>query len=186
MIEAVLVTVLPVGFLMVLFGGGALFKKRKIDQDGKAPINRTLFYASKYSILILWAAMVVQSWGISISFIEVPRFLQVIALFFWFSGFALLYYGRFKLGNSFRLGTPREDTSLAVDGFYRLSRNPMYVGMYATLGASALYTLNPIVMVLAGFVVAVHYAIVLAEEEHMQNVFGQKYLDYCHRVRRYV
>jgi protein-S-isoprenylcysteine O-methyltransferase Ste14 len=186
MIEAVLVTVLPVGFLMVLFGGGALFKKRKIDQDGKAPINRTLFYASKYSILILWAAMVVQSWGISISFIEVPRFLQVIALFFWFSGFALLYYGRFKLGNSFRLGTPREDTSLAVDGFYRLSRNPMYVGMYATLGASALYTLNPIVMVLAGFVVAVHHAIVLAEEEHMQNVFGQKYLDYCHRVRRYV
>jgi len=186
MIEAALVTILPVGFLIILFGGGALFLRKNIDQDGKAPINRTLFYASKYSIIILWAAMVVQSWGISISSIEVPRFLQGIALVFWFSGFVLLYYGRFKLGNSFRLGTPKEDTSLTVDGLYTLSRNPMYVGMYATLGASALYTLNPMVMLLAGFVVAVHHTIVLAEEEHMQKVFGENYLDYCTRVRRYI
>ena len=186
MIEAALVTILPVGFLIILFGGGALFLRKNIDQDGKAPINRTLFYASKYSIIILWAAMVVQSWGISISSIEVPRFLQGIALVFWFSGFVLLYYGRFKLGNSFRLGTPKEDTSLTVDGLYTLSRNPMYVGMYATLGASALYTLNPMVILLAGFVVAVHHTIVLAEEEHMQKVFGENYLDYCTRVRRYI
>jgi protein-S-isoprenylcysteine O-methyltransferase Ste14 len=186
MIEAALVTILPVGFLIILFGGGALFLRKNIDQDGKAPINRTLFYASKYSIIILWAAMVIQSWGISISFIEVPRFLQVIALFFWFFGFVFLYYGRFKLGNSFRLGTPKEDTSLTVDGLYKLSRNPMYVGMYATIVASALYTLNPIVMLLAGFVVAVHHSIVLAEEDHMQKVFCQEYLDYCNHVRRYI
>ena len=186
MIETALVTILPVGFLIILFGGGALFLRRNIDQDGKAPINRTLFYTSKYSIIILWAAMVIQSWGISISFIEVPRFLQVIALLFWFFGFVLLYYGRFKLGNSFRLGTPKEDTSLTVDGLYKLSRNPMYVGMYATLVASALYTLNPMVILLAGFVVAVHHTIVLAEEKHMQKVFGQKYLDYRNCVRRYV
>ena len=186
MIEAALVTILPVGFLIILFGGGALFLRKNIDQDGKAPINRTLFYASKYSIIILWGAMVVQSWGVSISFAEVPRLLQVIALFFWFFGFVLLYYGRFKLGNSFRLGTPKEDTSLTVDGLYKLSRNPMYVGMYATLVASALYTLNPMVILLAGFVVAVHHTIVLAEEKHMQKVFGQKYLDYRNCVRRYV
>jgi protein-S-isoprenylcysteine O-methyltransferase Ste14 len=186
MFEAVLVTILPLGFLIILFGGGALFLRKNIDQDGKAPINRTLFYASKYSILILWGAMVIQSWGISISSIEVPRFLQVIALLYWFLGFVLLYYGRLKLGNSFRLGTPREDTSLTVDGLYKVSRNPMYVGMYATIGASALYTLNPIVILLAGFVVAVHHTIVLAEEEHMQKVFGQEYLDYRNCVRRYV
>ena len=77
MIEAVVVTILPVGFLIVLFGGGALFLRKNIEQDGKAPINRTLFYISKYSIIILWAAMVIQSWGISISFIEVPYGLRI-------------------------------------------------------------------------------------------------------------
>ena len=186
MIEALLVTIFPVGFLGVLFGGGAIFLRKNIEQDGEAPINRTLFYASKYSILVLWGAMVIQSWGISISFVEVPRFLQLIALLFWILGFTLLYLGRFKMGESFRLGTPKEDTSLKVDGLFRLSRNPMYVGMYATMVASSLYTLNPAVIFLAVFVIAIHHSIVMAEENHMEKVFGQEYSDYRNRVRRYI
>jgi protein-S-isoprenylcysteine O-methyltransferase Ste14 len=186
MIEAVLVTIFPVGFLIVLFGGGALFLRRNIEQDGEAPINRTLFYASKYSVLVLWGAMVIQSWGISISFVEVPRFLQLIALLFWILGFSLLYGGRYKMGDSFRLGTPKEDTGLRMDGLFRLSRNPMYVGMYATIAASALYTLNPLVILLGIFVIVVHQKIVIAEEKHMQKVFGQEYSDYCNRVGRYI
>ncbi|WP_321506664.1 PEMT/PEM2 methyltransferase family protein [uncultured Methanoregula sp.] len=186
MIEAALVTILPAGFLIVLFYGGALFLRRNIEQDGEAPINRTLFYASKYSILVLWGAMVIQSWGVSISFVEVPRFLQLIALFLWVSGFALLYLGRFTLGDSFRFGTPGEDTRLKVNGLFRLSRNPMYVGMYVTMVASALYTLNPVVVLLGVFVIVIHHTIVMAEEEHMQKVFGQEYLDYCDRIRRYI
>jgi protein-S-isoprenylcysteine O-methyltransferase Ste14 len=186
MIEATLVTVLPVGFLIVLFGGGALFLKRKIGQDGEAPINRTLFYASKYSVLVLWGAMVIQSWGIDLSFNGVPRFLQLTALPLWVAGFAFLYLGRLMMGDSFRLGTPREETSLRVDGLFRLSRNPMYVGMYATMAASALYTLSPVVVLLGVFVIAIHHTIVIAEEEHMQNVFGREYLEYRSRVRRYI
>ena len=186
MIEAVLVTIFPAGFLIVLFGGGALFLRRNIEQDGEAPINRTLFYASKYSVVVLWGAMVIQSWGISISFIEVPRFLQLIALLLWVSGFVLLYLGRFTMGDSFRLGTPREDTSLRTDGLFRLSRNPMYVGMYATIVASALYTLNPVVVLLGVFVIAVHHRIVLAEEKHLRTMFDRKYSVYCSRVRQYI
>ena len=144
MIEAVLVTILPVGFLIIIFLGGALFLKKKISQDGEAPINRTLFYASKWSIMILWGAMALASWGIGFSPVQVPRLLQLIALAFWCAGFALLYLGRFKMGDSFRLGTPKEDTSLKTDGLFRLSRNPMYVGVYATIVAASLYTLNPV------------------------------------------
>ena len=176
MIEAVLVTILPAGFLIVLFGGGALFSKRKIEQDGEAPINRTLFYASKYSILVLWGAMVVQSWGIRISIIEVPRALQLIALLFWVCGFAFMYLGRFTMGDSFRLGTPEEDTRLRTDGLFRVSRNPMYVGVYLIIAASALYTAKP----------ARHPArqyssspsttgSFCAEENHLRNVFGREY-----------
>ena len=186
MIEAVLVTTLPVGFLIIIFLGGALFQKKKISQDGEAPINRNLFYASKWSIVVLWGAMALASWGIGFSPVQVPRLLQLIALVFWCAGFALLYLGRFKLGESFRLGTPKEDTSLKTDGLFRLSRNPMYVGVYATIAASSLYTLSPFVILTGAFVIAVHHAIVLAEEDHLQTVFGQKYTEYCSRVRRYV
>jgi len=186
MIEAVLVTILPVGFLIILFWGGALFLKKKISQDGEAPINRTLFYASKWSITILWGAMALASWGIGFTPFQLPRFLQLIALAFWCAGFTLLYLGRFKLGDSFRLGTPKEDTSLKTDGLFRLSRNPMYVGVYVTIMASSLYTGNPAVILLGAFVVAVHHAIVLEEEKHMHRVFSREYSAYCSRVRRYI
>lgn len=186
MIETFVVTIFPTIFLIVLFGGGSLFRRKKIDQDGTAPINRTLFYASKYSILILWGAMVLQSWGINISPVEVPILVKWISLFLWIFGFLLLFIGRFGLGSSFRIGTPKESTNLRADGIYRFSRNPMYLGVYATVLASVLYTLNPVVLLLAVFVIAVHHKIVLAEEEHMRKVFGQEYVDYCRRVRRYL
>lgn len=186
MIGAVAVTILPVGFLVILFGGGALFLREHIEQDGEAPINRTLFYVSKYSIIVLWGAMVLQFWGIDLSFFEVPLFLRVIGLGSWFFGFALLYTGRFEMGSSFRLGTPRERTRLKVDGLFRLSRNPMYVGMYATVVAPALSTLNPAVIFLGACVIAIHHSIVLAEETHMREVFGREYSEYRNRVRRYI
>jgi protein-S-isoprenylcysteine O-methyltransferase Ste14 len=186
MIESALVTILPAGFLIVLFGGGVIFLKRKIEQDGEAPINRTLFYASKYAILVLWGAMVMQSWGIRISVVDVPRALQLIALLFWVCGFAFMYLGRFTMRDSFRLGTPKEDTSLRTDGLFRISRNPMYVGVYLTIAASTLYTTNPLVILLGVFVITVHHRIVRAEEKHLRNVFGREYSEYCSRVRQYI
>ena len=130
--------------------------------------------------------MALASWGIGFTPFQVPRLLQLIALAFWCAGFVLLYIGRFKLGDSFRLGTPKEDTSLKTDGLFRLSRNPMYVGVYATIVAASLYILHPVVILLGAFVVTVHHAIVLEEEKHMQKVFSQEYSAYCSRVRRYV
>lgn len=186
MIEAIAVSILPVGFLIILFGGGALFLQKNIEQDGSAPIHRTLFYLSKYLILALWGAMVLQIWGINISFTGVPLLLQVIGLVSWFFGFALLYIGRFEMGSSFRLGIPKEQTHLRVDGLFRLSRNPMYVGMYATVVAPAIYTLNPVVIVLGLFVISVHHFIVLSEENHMREMFGLEYTGYCSSVRRYM
>ena len=62
----------------------------------------------------------------------------------------------------------------------------MYLGVYATVHAPALSILNPIVILLAAFVIAVHHKIVLAGEKYMQKAFGQEYVDYCHRLKRYV
>ncbi len=186
MVESVVVTIFPVVFLVVLFGGGALLRRRNIDMDGQPPIDRKIFYISKYSIVGLWFAMVVQSWGISLSLINVPHWLKWCSLFLWICGFMLLFIGRFGLADSFRIGSPKESTSLKVNGLYRFSRNPMYLGVYTTILACVLYTLNPIALLVGIFAVAVHHRIVLAEEQHLQKVFGQEYADFCHRVRRYL
>ncbi|MHB9028141.1 MAG: methyltransferase family protein, partial [Candidatus Latescibacterota bacterium] len=98
----------------------------------------------------------------------------------------LLFSGRFGMGNSFRIGSPMENTSLIITGLFRFSRNPMYLGVYATLLGSVLYTLNPVVLIVGIFIIGVHHRIVLAEEDFMRMTFGRQYADYCCRVRRYL
>ncbi len=186
MIEALIVTFFPVAFLILLFGGGEVFRRNNIEQGGEAPIDRVLFHISKYSILVVWGAMALESWGIGLSVLEAPAAVTGIALALWVFGFIFLFLGRFGLGSSFRLGTPKESTSLRTSGLYSVSRNPMYLGVYATVIASVLYTLNPLIWVLGAFVVVVHHRIVLAEEKHMRIAFGREYDEYYRRVGRYV
>ena len=186
MVEPIVVTLSPVLFLVILFGGAALLRRRNIDMDGAPPIDKRIFYISKYSIVGLWGAMVLQSWGVNLSFVRVPGWLKGIALFLWVAGFLLLFIGRLGLADSFRIGSPKESTRLKVDGLFRFSRNPMYLGVYATIVASVLYTLNPIMFLVGAFVIAVHHRIVLAEEQYLRKAFGEEYANYCGRVRRYL
>lgn len=186
MIEKLLITLFPVLFLIVLFGGGALFRRKNIDIDGDPPIGRTVFYLSKYSIILMWAVMVIQNWGVDISIVTIPNFLHDISVCLWVFGFTLLLMGRLEMGNSFRIGSPRESTGLKVNGLFRFSRNPMYLGVYSTLLAPMLCTLNPFLIIVGVFIIVVHHRIVLAEEKFLEKEFGAEYLDYRSRVRRYI
>jgi protein-S-isoprenylcysteine O-methyltransferase Ste14 len=186
MIEPLAVTLLPVAFLIVLFGGGELFRRRRIDMGGTPPIAPLPFAGSKYAIVALWAATALHSWGVGLSVIPVPQPARWLALALWGAGFLLLLAGRLELGGSFRIGSPREHTTMQTAGLFRFSRNPMYLGVFATLIASVLYTMNPVILLVAVFVVAVHHRIVLAEEQHLHSAFGEAYLAYCQQVRRYL
>jgi protein-S-isoprenylcysteine O-methyltransferase Ste14 len=186
MIEPLSVTILPIGFMIVLIGSEKLLLSKNIDMGGEPPIGKTLFSSSKYSILLLWAAMIAHSWGINLSFMKTPELLKWVSLCIWVTGFVLLFIGRLGLGDSFRIGSPKESTNLKVDGFFRFSRNSMYLGVYTTLFASVLYTLNPLLFIIGAYVVIVHHKIILAEEQYLQKVFGEQYTEYCHHVRRYL
>ena len=186
MLQPLFVTLLPVLFLAGLIQRALAFRRRHVDMDGTPPISKALFVSSKWAIVLVWVAMVIQSWSGTFSFINVPSLLTSVSLVLWVVGFALLFTGRSGLGDSFRIGSPNEPTGLKQTGLYRFSRNPMYVGVYTTLCAAILGTPNPILLLIAMYVIGVHHRIVLAEEAHLHDVFGEEYRTYCNRVRRYV
>jgi protein-S-isoprenylcysteine O-methyltransferase Ste14 len=78
-------------------------------------------------------------------------------------------------------------TTLVVDGAYRRTRNPMYVGMAFLYGgfAFALGTLVALVVLPVVLIVIDRYAIA-REEHYMERRFGGEYVDYKRRVRRWV
>jgi len=76
---------------------------------------------------------------------------------------------------------------VVTGGIYRLSRNPMYVGLTALLANWAVFLAVP----LAGigpivFALFMHRFQILPEERVMAEKFGREYLDYKQRVRRWV
>jgi protein-S-isoprenylcysteine O-methyltransferase Ste14 len=186
MFEPVFIAAFPVLFLIVLAVGRAALRRRKIDMEGLPPIKRSVFLLSKLALLIPWTAMCLQALGVNLSPFRVPPLLRWIALSFWAIGFGLALAGRLGLGSSFRVGCPREDTTLRTDGIFRISRNPIYLGLDLTFFAAALFTLNPLVLIIGAGSAAIHHRIILAEEECLQKTHGQAYAEYCRRVSRYL
>jgi protein-S-isoprenylcysteine O-methyltransferase Ste14 len=81
----------------------------------------------------------------------------------------------------------RPTTAIATEGPYRLTRNPAYVGMalvYVGIAvcSQALWVLLPLPVVLA----IIDRGVIAREERYLERKFGQEYLDYKRRVRRWV
>ncbi len=184
--EGFITIILPFVFLMNLLISEFLFKKRHINIDGKPPIKKTLFFAAKYLVLPVWAAMGIHAFGIGYSAFPNYVSLRFVAILLWIIGFIGLFIGKATLGRSFRLGTPMEPTVFNINGPYKISRNPMYVSLNLTLIASTLYTCSPGVLLLSVFIIIVHHYIILAEEAWLQHTFGQIYESYCQNVPRYI
>jgi protein-S-isoprenylcysteine O-methyltransferase Ste14 len=186
MIESIFITIFPFLFLILLFFGEKLFHNKNFDAGGKPPINKIIFLSSKYSIIVLWIIVIIKSWGWNISMLQIPASIKYLSLILWVLGFSLLFVGRFGMGSSFRIGQPKENISLTTTGLFKISRNPMYLGVYATILASIVYTANVFVLLIGVFVIIVHHKIVLSEEKYLQQKFTKKYDDYCIKVRRYI
>jgi protein-S-isoprenylcysteine O-methyltransferase Ste14 len=76
---------------------------------------------------------------------------------------------------------------LVVRGLYRFSRNPMYVGvMLILIGEAIMAQSVPLWIYLVVVFIAFNLFIVLHEEPRLRKDFGQEYLDYCQKVRRWI
>ena len=78
-------------------------------------------------------------------------------------------------------------SSLVVTGIFKLSRNPMYVGMTTLLLAWALYLRAPWAAIgPPAFALFIRRFQILPEERVMQAKFGAAYDDYRRRVGRWL
>ncbi|MFO7278147.1 MAG: isoprenylcysteine carboxylmethyltransferase family protein [Pseudomonadota bacterium] len=90
-----------------------------------------------------------------------------------------------------RAGTPvvpfERSTALVTDGIYRVTRNPMYLGMILVLiGTAVLFgTVTPWLPVPV-FIWIIQTRFVRAEERFLEELFGEEYLAYRRRVRRWL
>ncbi len=78
-------------------------------------------------------------------------------------------------------------SALVTTGPMRISRNPMYLGMAMIIaGTGWLLVSTPVMLSGLVFVLIVQKYFIISEEEALNRLFGEEYLDYRKRVRRWL
>jgi protein-S-isoprenylcysteine O-methyltransferase Ste14 len=115
---------------------------------------------------------------------EVHPLLRYVGMILIVTGFVLGLMAMASLG--FRRSFGQEVNVLKQTGLYALTRNPQIVLFSPLIFGVALrwpswYAVGWVVL----FAATIHL-MVLTEEEHLHEVFGEEYVRYCQRVPRYL
>ena len=89
--------------------------------------------------------------------------------------------------DSWRAGIPVKDkTELVTDGIYAYSRNPAFLGFDLQYIGMLLMFCNLLTGMFTVFAIVMLHLQILQEERYLTATFGTAYLDYRHRVFRYL
>jgi protein-S-isoprenylcysteine O-methyltransferase Ste14 len=82
---------------------------------------------------------------------------------------------------------PQSTSSLVSWGVYRVTRNPMYLGFFFGLMGWAILLSNPIALLfLPVFTLYIHMFQIVPEERVLTSLFGEEFLTYKSRSRRWL
>jgi len=103
-------------------------------------------------------------------------------------GLALNVWGAYTMSRARTPINPYRPVADIVDwGPFRLSRNPLYVGLNLVfLGLTLLINSAWGILLLVALLVVMHYGVILREERYLESRFGEAYREYCRKVRRYL
>lgn len=114
-------------------------------------------------------------------------FLKITTATYWFyAGFVIYGLGVLLcLVSVLNFAQPAE-AGINLNGLYRISRNPMYVAYFIYFLGCVLLTQSLILLIiLLVFQISAHW-IILSEERWCIRKFGEEYINYMNKVRRYI
>lgn len=83
--------------------------------------------------------------------------------------------------------SPEKTNTLVLNGLYRFSRNPMYLGMLLVLLGWSLWFSSPLTLIpIILFVLSITWLQIKPEEAALTEKFGENYTAYQARVRRWI
>lgn len=121
--------------------------------------------------------------------VAIPGVTDILALVLAIAAFYVSQYASFHFAKVKTEILPTSETNcvLVVEGPYRFTRNPMYLGLVILLLAVAIYigTL-PLVISAFGLFLVFNFFFIPFEEAKMLRQFGAEYEEYRARVRRWL
>ena len=139
-------------------------------------------------VAILFAVMIFY-FSDSFAYVDLP-FKIYISLFFVLLGFFITFSSASnfkKKETTVNPIKPEEASQLVTDGFFKITRNPMYLGMLLFLLGLSIYNGLIVGLVfLPLFVGYITFFQIIPEESAMIEIFGEDYKAYMKKVRRWI
>lgn len=140
-------------------------------------------------VLVVAGLMWFTSWTVpALGFVYPAR--DVVAVLFAAAGLAAIAMGIVSFARAKTTVNPMQPdsaSSLVVSGIYARSRNPMYLGSLLILVGWAWYLSNMLAfLLLPGFILYMNRFQIEPEERALASLFGQAFVVYKSRVRRWL
>ncbi len=98
-----------------------------------------------------------------------------------------ILYAQLQMDKSWRIGIDQNATTeLKTTGVFSLSRNPVFLGMTFSLLGSFLALANVVTFLVFVMAFVLFQLQIRLEEEYLQRKHGEKYMEYCKKVRRWI
>jgi protein-S-isoprenylcysteine O-methyltransferase Ste14 len=149
--------------------------------------NVRIYPAAVFAVC-LFGGVTAEMW-LHLAPLPIPQPLgQIAGLAVCFAGLALVVIGLAGfVSHGVNPMPARPASSLVSGGVYRLSRNPMYAGMVAILLGTGIAAAGKAILIGAVVLFAfLNWYVIPREEKYLTRTFGEDYLDYCRRVRRWI
>ncbi len=113
--------------------------------------------------------------------------LQKIGWIFLFVSLILVWISQSQMSTSWRIGIDEENkTKLVTNGMFSISRNPIFLGiMIANIGLFLVIPNAFTLLIISLSTLSVNTQIRL-EEEFLKREFGNEYIQYAEKVRRWI
>ncbi len=132
---------------------------------GKTTIHPLFFYSGKIFGYITWIFSLASIFNISIISRQPIEFLKILSYVLFIIGLIIVLISLIN---------------------YKFSRNPMYLGFDLFTLASIVFTANIIIAIIGIYSIIIYHYIIIGEENFLEKRFGNEYITYKRKVRRYV
>jgi len=162
-----------------------ILRKNGLNFFGAPPIDKFFFITGKITLYTNWGFFVYKAISPKSGYVIVPTYLSWAATILLFFGTLLLIMAFHDLGEALKVGLPKEKTQLKTNGVYRISRNPLYLGVFLITMGSCFYFPDLINISFGIIAIYIHHLIILAEEKFLGEKFGSDWNNYRKKTRRY-
>jgi len=169
-----------IGSLPITYG------KTNSKHDRLGRIFKILVCMSLASAIIYLESMGTYQKLLPITSLEIVT-LRVIGIFFAYTSMIWTIISQAQMGSSWRIGIDEKNkTRLVVGGVFKLSRNPIYLGVIITLFSLFLVLPNLVNLVILLATITTISMQVKLEEEYLKKIYGEEYLSYIERTPRWL